>query len=65
MDFPKGNKLSAGLPEVVESSAKMLEEHLAKVNYKTFVKAYFAVLSIALITIFSVIVTVRLANFIF
>ena len=30
MDFPRGNKLDRGLPEQVESSAKVLEEHLKK-----------------------------------
>jgi hypothetical protein len=65
MDFPKGNKLTKGLTEEVESSAKLLEEHLARINYKLFIKTYFIGLSIFLVTLFSIIVTVRLAKLIF
>jgi len=65
MNFPRGNKLSRGLPEKVESSAKLLEDHLAKLNYRLFIKVYFAGLGIFLITLFSIIVVARLAKSIF
>lgn len=61
MNFPKTNKLNEGLPEAVQSSAEILQEHLKKINYKLFVKTYFYALGIFLITLFSVIATVRLA----
>ena len=65
MNFPKGNKLDKGMPEAIESSAKILEDHLKNINYKVFLRVYFIGLSIFLITLFSIITTVRLAKFIF
>jgi hypothetical protein len=65
MNFPPTNKLNDGLPEVIESSAELLQEHLKKVDYKFLSKAYLYVLGLLLITLFSVIATVRLANYLF
>lgn len=65
MNFPHTNKLNEGLPEAVESSAELLQEHLKKVDYKFLARAYFYVLGLILITLFSVIATVRLANYLF
>jgi len=65
MNFPPTNKLNEGLPEAVESSAELLQEHLKKVDYRLFTKAYFYGLGVLLITLFSIIATVRLAINIF
>ena len=40
MDFPRGNKLDRGLPEQVESSAKVFRRTPEKVDYKVFIKFY-------------------------
>ncbi len=63
MEFPKGNKLNQGLPEQVESSAKILEDHLKKVDYKIFIKAYAIAVGLISLTIFSFVAMVRLAIF--
>jgi hypothetical protein len=63
MDFPRGNRLNKGLPEQAESSAKVLEEHLKKINYKIFIKAYLIVAGLIAVTIFSFIAMARLAIF--
>jgi len=63
MDFPRGNKLDKGLPEQIESSAKILEEHLKRVDYKIFIKAYAIVIGLISLTIFSFIAMARLAMF--
>lgn len=63
MDFPRGNKLERGLPEQVESSAKILEEHLKKVNYRLFIKAYLVVIGLISLTIFLFVAMARLAMF--
>lgn len=65
MKFPHTNKLEDGLPEAIQSSAELLDEHLKKVDYKLFAKAYFIGLGIFLITLFSIIATVRIAMHIF
>ena len=65
MNFPPTNKLNEGLPQQVESSAELLQEHLKKVDYKFLAKVYFYGLGIFLITLFSIIVTIRLANSLF
>jgi len=65
MNFPKTNKLNEGLPEAIESSAEQLQEHLKRINYRLFTKAYFYGLGIFLITLFSIIVVIRLAIRIF
>ena len=61
MEFPHTNKLHEGLPEQVESSAEVLQEHLKKIDYRLFIKAYFYGLGVILFTLFSVIATIRLA----
>ena len=61
MNFPHTNKLNEGLPEQVESSAELLQEHLKKVDYKYLARIYFYGLGIFLITLFSIIATIRLA----
>jgi len=63
MEFPKGNKLNQGLPEQVESSAKILEDHLKKVDYNIFIKAYAIAVGLISLTIFSFVAMVRLAIF--
>jgi len=63
MEFPRGNKLNKGLPEQMESSAKILEEHLKKVDYKVFIKFYAVVVGMISLTIFSFIAMARLAMF--
>ena len=65
MNFPPTNKLNEGIPEAVESSAELLQEHLKKIDYKFLVRTYFLGLGIFLITLFSIIATVRLANSLF
>lgn len=62
MEFPRGNKLNNGIPEEVESSAKILEEHLKKVDYRFFVKAYLLIMGLISLTIFSFIAFARLAK---
>ena len=63
MDFPRGNKLNQGVPEELISSAKVLEEHLKKVDYKFFVKAYLLIMGLLTMTIFFFIAGARLAKF--
>lgn len=63
MDFPRGNKLNKGLPEQVESSTKILEEHIKKINYKVFIKFYAVIIGLISLTIFSFIAMGRLAMF--
>lgn len=65
MNFPPTNKLNEGLPETVESSAEILQEHLKKVDYRFLIKTYFLGLGIFLITLFTIIATFRLANSLF
>jgi len=63
MNFPKGNKLNQGVPEEIESSAKILEEHMKKVDYKFFVKSYILIMGLLTLTIFCFIFFARLAMF--
>jgi len=61
MEFPHTNKLNEGLPEKIESSVEVLQEHLKRIDYRLFVKAYLYGLGVVLFTLFSVIATIRLA----
>ena len=63
MEFPRGNKLNQGVPEELLSSAKVLEEHLKKVDYKFFVKSYLVIMGLLSLTIFSFILFAKLAMF--
>lgn len=63
MDFPRGNKLDRGIPEQVVSSAKILEEHLKKIDHKVFIKFYAITAGLIALTIFSFVAAVRLAVF--
>lgn len=65
MKFPSTNKLLQGVPEQVESSTEVLQEHLKKIDYLLFAKAYFYGLGIFLITLFSIIAVSRLAMHLF
>lgn len=61
MNFPHTNKLNEGLPNPVESSAELLESIAKKTDFKYLAKVYFSILGVFLITLFSVITTIRLA----
>lgn len=63
MNFPNTNKVhKQPIPEIVESNAKVLENHLKSVNWQVFGKAYLVVLGYVLLTIFSVVVVLGLAR---
>jgi len=63
MDFPQGNKIHREpLPSAISSNAKLLEEKLRHVDWKSFGRSYLFVLSYVLLTIFSLIVVVGLAK---
>lgn len=61
MNFPHANKLNEGLPEEIISSAKNLEDHLNKINWQVFAIAYLYGLGFLLVTLFTIIATIRLA----
>jgi hypothetical protein len=61
MDMPQSNRLLKGVPEAIKGNAEMLQEHLSKLDYKLFLRAYFIGLGIFVITLFSIIATIRLA----
>lgn len=62
MLFPDTNKISQQMPEdSIESNAKLLEQLLSKANWKRLLSFYFTGLGILLITIFSILVVIRLA----
>ena len=61
--FPKTNKQA--INETVGDNAKMLEESVKTVNWRLLTRAYLNVLGLVLVTIFSLIITVRLALSIF
>ncbi len=63
MKFPTTNKFRRD--EKFGENAKLLEKLLDRKDFKKMVKSYFVLLSIFLITIFSIIVTVELALSIF
>ncbi len=65
MDFPKTNKHHQDLNEKFGENAKLLEERLKVVDWKLFLKFYFALLVILLVTIFALIVVVKTALIIF
>lgn len=61
MNFPHTNKLNDGVPNPVESSAELLESMAKTTDFKYLLKIYFCMLGVLLITLFSIITTIRLA----
>lgn len=67
MRFPQTNKIHQEQPidERFGENAKALEEILSKINWRFLLKVYFAGLGVFLLTLFLIIVIVRLALIIF
>lgn len=64
--FPNTNKIPQQLPEdMLEGNAKLLEQLLSSANWKKLMYFYFCGLGILLVTLFSIIVVIRLALSIF
>ena len=63
MRFPPTNKIKQD--EKFGENAKLLEELLDRKDFNKITKSYFVLLSIFLVTIFSIIVTVKFALSIF
>ncbi len=61
MRFPDTNKHNQAIFERFGTSLDVLDEFLSKIKLRKFTRYYFAFLGIFLITIFSIIVVVRLA----
>jgi len=63
MRFPETNKMHREpIPARIESNAKVLEEHLKRVNWKVFGRAYLYVLAYVCLTVFSLVVATGLAK---
>lgn len=65
MHFPPTNKLPQLIQEKLSDNAKLLEELLDAIQWRKFFNYYCAFLGIALFTLFSIIVTVRFALWLF
>ena len=65
MRFPDSNKQHQDLNDRMGENAALLEERLKAINWKLFIKFYFAALGIVLVSIFSLIVVVKAALVIF
>ena len=65
MRFPDTNKQHQDLHSRMGQNAELLEEQLKKINWRLFVKVYFAALGILLVSLFALIVVVKAALVIF
>ncbi len=68
MDFPQGNKQKP--PVVLDqpsfgATAKVMEEHLSRVNWRTFLKAYAIGFGVVVASLFIAIVVIRAAFHLF
>lgn len=61
MKFPSTNKVHRDLNESFGDNAKILEEKLRSVEWRFFLKFYAAAFGIAVLSLFVLIVVVRLA----
>lgn len=61
MDFPRTNKIPQLITEKVSDNAKLLEELYDAINWKKLLYFYMRVFGIFLVSLFLVIVVVRLA----
>lgn len=64
MDFPETNHIKQS-QEKFGNNAKLLEEQAKQINWDLLTKTFFKFYSLFLISLFLLIVTVRLANKIF
>ncbi len=65
MKFPPTNKKHQDINSSFGENAVALEEHLKNINWHLFVKSYFAVFGIILVSIFALIIVIRAALAIF
>lgn len=64
MKMPETNKIhKQPIPEKLEANFKLMEERLREVDTKHFSRIYLYILAHVLITVFGIIVTVGIANF--
>ena len=65
MKFPNTNKVHQDLHETFGENAALLEEKLKAINWRLFLKFYFAALGVLLVSLFALIVVVKAALVIF
>jgi len=65
MKFGSTNKIHQDINDRFGENAALLEERLKVINWRIFLKFYFALLGILLVTIFALIVVVKTALVIF
>lgn len=61
MKFPPTNKMHKKFNERFGENAKLLEEHLTKLNWKIWARAYAIFFGIFLVSLFLIIAVVQLA----
>jgi len=63
--FPRTNKIHREIEEKVGDNLKLLEDRLKTINWIVFLKSYFSFFGVLLVSIFLLIVVIRLASNIF
>lgn len=61
MDLPPTNKIHQEFEEKFGQNAQFLEDLLKQINWKLFIKAFFIILGMVLLTLFTIVFVVKLA----
>lgn len=61
MNFPQSNKIPQSVEDNFQSNAELLEQSLKKIDWKFFVRFYFAALGCILAAVFGLVLVVRIA----